>query len=216
MPREIRIRFEETLKEGVKNHDEYLELLNITKFIYYTGTRISSTLNFNFDTNFYSLSENMWMLEVMDKGKNGGVKWDKYLVGHALESFKEYCSKRFHIKIDDLEDNLSHRTNYLFPSFNKKGKSRDDLVRKSFKSALIKAGLNYKKFQPTHKWRHTFAQEFLNASNWNYELCASIGGWISTSILKKHYGGIGMEPKLRGLRKSMGLEIREEKHELRW
>jgi len=181
-----------------------------------TGTRINATLKFNFSENLYHLTNNMWMFEVQDKGKNGGIRWEKYLIGHALDSFKDYCSKRFEIPIDELESRLPHTTNHLFPHFVENRKVKDSIVRKKFKKALIDAGLSYKSFPPTHIWRHTFAQDFLEASNWNYELCGSLGGWMSTSILKKHYGEMGREPRLRGLRKAMGLPIKIETYELKF
>jgi len=216
VPRIVRHRFEEILQDCVDSYGEYLELLELARFMYYTGTRITASLEFNFNEYLYELNKDMWIFEVIDKGVNGGIKWEKYLVGHALDSFKEYCSKRFKIPIDELEEKLPYKTDNLFPSFIINGETRDDLVRDAFKLSLIKSGLNYKKFPPTHIWRHTFAQDFLASSNWNYELCASLGGWISTSILKKHYGKMGLHPKIVGLKRSMGMPVEEETYELKW
>lgn len=219
--REVRRKFEKEIKEYCAEKDlsdeEYLELLNIAVFMYYTGTRISATLGFNFNESLFSLTKKMWMIEVLDKGQKGGIKWEKYLVGHALEQFKEYCSKRFNIPIEDLESELHKKTDHLFPSFiNTKGNVISKDVRKIYKIILIRSGLQYKEFPPTHIWRHTFAQDFLRASDWNYEACASLGGWKSTLILKKHYGEMGMQPKLRVLNKSMGIPVEDVTYELRW
>ena len=102
----------------------------------------------------------------------------------------------------------------MFPSFesdNKIGKGRDKV-----KKALIDAGLPYSDFPPFHIWRHTFAQDFFSASNWNFELCASVGGWKSTDILKDNYGEMGIDPKVDGLKEAMGLPVAKETREHRW
>jgi len=230
IPKDIRHKFEETLKEVciVKLTDEkykgkiidiYLELLNLAKWLYYTGTRISASLEFSFRTNKFTLRKNVWKLIVIDKGehKKGRKKWDKYLVGFALQDFKKYLSDKFHIPIENIEHELPRKIDFLFPNFidTIKG-TKDTLIRDIYRDALIKAGLSYTDFQPIHIWRHTFAQDFLDASDQNYELCASLGGWDSTDTLKRYYGEMGEKPKVRGLRKTMGLKVEEEIHELRW
>jgi len=82
------------------------------------------------------------------------------------------------------------------------------------KISLKESGLPYKEFPPNHIWRHTFAQDFLSASEWKYELCASLGGWKSSGILKKHYGEMSNEAKVIGLRKAMGLPVKEKEIKL--
>lgn len=82
------------------------------------------------------------------------------------------------------------------------------------KLALERVGVTTK--IPNHIWRHTFAQDFLHASDWNYELCASIGGWKDTSTLKKHYGKMSEDAKERGLQKAMGLPVEDVTYELKW
>jgi integrase len=62
---------------------------------------------------------------------------------------------------------------------------------------------------PTHIFRHTFAQDALDATDHNYELVASIGGWDSTAILKKHYGQMSDNANVKGLRKMMGIKVDE-------
>jgi len=51
----------------------------------------------------------------------------------------------------------------------------------------------------------------LEATNYNYELVASIGGWISTHVLKRYYGEINDNRKIIELKKAMGENITEEK-----
>jgi len=66
---------------------------------------------------------------------------------------------------------------------------------------------NIKVHQTCHIWRHTFAQDLLEATNWNYDLVASIEGWISTDTLKKHYGKMGESIREKALIKAMDLPI---------
>jgi len=214
---EIRGKFEKNLGDHVEGEHEYLEALYIAKFGYYTATRIGAILRFNFEDRNYSLDKGAWMLEVLDKGENGGKLWEKYLVGYALEDFKQYFSKRFDVELEDLENELVNNTKYLFPGFvDDKGRIKYSRIRSIFKSALIDAGIPYKDFKPTHIWRHTFAQDFLRATNWNYELCGSVGGWESTITLKRHYGEMDKTPKINGLMRAMGLPIRDEVIELKF
>jgi len=191
---------------------EYLETLNICKFMFYTGSRITATIEFSFKENQFNLSKDVWSLTIVDKGKHGGTPWRKYFIGHALDELKDYCSKRFKIDIENLERELPRKADHLFPIHGGKLKN----LRKNVKEALINAGLPYKDFPPLHIWRHTFAQEFLSASNWNYELCAELGGWKTTHRLKKHYGQMGIDPLLNGLKEAMGIEVPKEVKELRW
>lgn len=212
--KEIRDRFTENLKDVSISSDEYLELLYIAKFMYYTGTRITATLGFSFTVNHYKLDKDMWMFEVLDKGRGKGKKWEKYFIGHALDEFKAYVSERFNYPMDKLEEIMPEHLETLFPTFlNTKGEHR---VRNIFKKVLITSKIPYKAFPPTHIFRHTFAQEFLRSTGWNYELCAEIGGWDSTYVLKKAYGEMGYDAKINGLKEAMGIPIEKEIYELRW
>jgi len=56
----------------------------------------------------------------------------------------------------------------------------------------------------------------IRAREWNYELCAELGGWTSTDVLKRAYGAMGETPKLNGLKKAMGEEIDENQREFKW
>jgi site-specific recombinase XerD len=220
VPREVRHRLEEILIQRMadKRDVKYLEVLGICKFNFSTGTRISASLAFNFSKHQYELTPAKWMFEILDKGSRGKKKrWEKILMGDLLDHFKEYCSKRFDIPFDELEAELPLVTDHLFPSFiDERGRVRDDRVRRIVKPLLIEAGLRYKEFPPTHIWRHTFAQEGLKATGYKYELVASLGGWVNTSILKKHYGEMGEAARERGLMKAMGMEIPEVIEELAW
>lgn len=207
-----RAEFEKALDQMIPDKNDYLETLNVCKFMFYTGSRISATLDFSFRRNTFNLDKDVWSLRVIDKGTHGGLPWTKYLVGHALDEFKDYCSMRFKIPVDELERELPRKVAELFPTI----KDSISNLRKTVKEALKRAGLPYDDFPPLHIWRHTFAQEFLSASNWNYELCAELGGWKTTHRLKKHYGAMGVDPVINGLKEAMGITVPKEIKELRW
>lgn len=213
--KEVRKKLEEILRKHTVNYQEYLEALNLDKFMYYTGTRINASLQFSFEDHEYELNKEMWILTVVDKGKGEGIKWEKIFIGHALRELKEYLSERFDIPIDDLEVEVPKKVKYLFPSFVRfDSKSDSRKICNINKIALKESGLPYREFPPNHIWRHTFAQDFLSASEWNYELCASLGGWKSTGVLKKHYGEMSDEAKISGLRVSMGLPVKKKEIKL--
>jgi hypothetical protein len=157
------------------------------------------------------------MFEIWDKGTRGKkLRWEKILMGKLLRMFKKYCSRRFNIPIDDLEAELPHQTDFLFPAFIKEGEAQDVMVRDIVKPVFAEAGLPYTDYPPTHIWRHTFAQEFLLASDYNYELCCSLGGWVNSHILKKHYGQMSEAARERGLLKAMGEKVPDVTYELEW
>jgi integrase len=217
--KEQRDNLEMVLKESIKEHYHSLEgedleiacleVLNIAKFMYYTGTRKTASCTLNISSSENTFNNDKWVLNVIDKGKRGGIKWEKILIGHALEDFKSYLCKRFNLAYDELET-VASSISTVFPFWSTK--SND--IAKVYGIALKRVGNNTT--VPVHIWRHTFAQDFLEASDGNYELCASLGGWVSTHILKKHYGEMSVGSKIRGLRKAMGLPVEEIKYELRW
>jgi len=158
------------------------------------------------------------MFEILDKGSRGKKKrWEKILMGDLLDHFKEYCAFRFNVALQDLEADFPLVTDHLLPSFiDEKGRIRDDRVSRIVKPLLIEVGLRYKDFPPTHIWRHTFAQEGLKATGYKYELVASLGGWVNTSILKKHYGEMGEAAREQGLMKAMDMKVPDNTVELFW
>lgn len=178
--------------------------------MYYSGTRRTAMLSFNFESHRYELREDVWMLEVNDKGRNGGTKWEKIFIGSALESLKEYFVNRFKMDKKALEKEIAKNVDWLFPVYHDK----EDRVTRIYKKIHKKPGI--KTMIPVHIFRHTFAQDCLEATDWNYEIVASIGGWKSTTILKKHYGEMGRASKVRGLQKAIGLPVKTETHELKF
>ncbi len=113
----------------------------------------------------------------------------------SLITFREYVKKRFNVTDDILEEKV-RELGLAFPSAYKREHSHKD-ISTIIRIALHLAGKDTE--IPTHIWRHTFAQDGLEATNYNYELIASLGGWESTTILKKHYGNMSDLAKLNGL-----------------
>jgi len=60
---------------------------------------------------------------------------------------------------------------------------------------------------PFHIWRHTAAQDMLEATNYNYELTAEVLGWISVDMLKKYYGRINEETVDKGFAQAVGMQV---------
>ena len=166
--------------------------ISLPYFLYYTATRIHASLKARIEN--IDRSRSFWTITVVDKGrhKNGRKIWRKFIIGELKQK---------------LEENLKSRGNpnkgWLFPFYYKK-------VRTIFVEAYKKAGIPKPK-QPCHIWRHTSAQDFLEATDWNYELCAQILGWEDSSILRKCYGSISEKAKERALRKAMAMPIEESK-----
>ncbi len=217
---DVRHEFERILVAKMEETGDigFFEALGNCKFNFSTGTRISASLLFNFRTRVYELKPDKWMFEIYDKGKAGQPKrWEKIIMGDLLAHFKRYCSQRFQIPFEDLEAQLPEKTDYLFPAFiTPSGEPDDAKIRDYIKPYLIEAGIPYADFPPTHIWRHTFAQEGLRATDYNYELVASLGGWVNTRILKEHYGAMGETDREKGLLKMMGVKMPDQTYELKW
>lgn len=197
----------EKVNNGVDKEMYYLEALNGCIFMHTTATRATATINARFDLMGNAFSDQMLSFEIWDKGVMGRQKrWDKIMIGYIKDSFREYIKNRFGVS----EISEYNKLEYLFPLLRANIKRFRNVV----KEALLRSGC--KTTIPLHIWRHTFAQDFLSASDWNYELCASIGGWTETKVLKMHYGQMGELAKMRGLRKAMGLPVEDVTYELRW
>ena len=199
----------------IESGDRFLELEEIAYFDYYTGTRKTATTEFNFNINRFWLRKDTWMLEVVDKGRGGikeggGIKWEKIFIGDALFKLNNYCSSRFNIIIDKLETELTKKVSWLFPIYH----NISDEVSKIFRKAWNMIGINPD--QPVHILRHTFAQDGLDATNGNYELIASLGGWKNVNVLKKHYGERSFTSRLNGLKEMMGIPVEKTDFYLEW
>jgi integrase len=218
---EQRKQFEKTLFQVIKKSrdnyiknnliNSYLEILMIVKFMFYTGTRKTATYNAKFSDVENTFTNEFYSIKIIDKGKNGGIKWFKLLTNYSLEEFQKYIEKRFKISKDEQINKLNKLEN-IFPIVTKiNSRLITSIIKKGLKEIGIITDI------PNHIWRHCYVQEFLKATNYNYELCASIGGWKSTKTLKKHYGEIDEVSKLNGLKKAMGIKtIEKEIVILKW
>jgi hypothetical protein len=209
----VRHKFEDLLIDEFKTNDDikYLDALGNSIFNFGTGTRVSASLEFDLQENYCLFDPHKWAFEIWDKGSKGKKKrWEKIIMGPVLDKFKDWISLRYDIPVRNLEDEIPDIKGSLFPSLNA------SKVRSICKAYLIKAGLPYRDFPPTHIWRHTFAQEMLWATDFNYELVASIGGWVNTMILKKHYGQMGEQARERGLLKAMGVKVPDLNKKMAW
>lgn len=192
--------------------DEWFE------FKYYTGTRKEATLQCRWQITD-PMTEGYWGVEfqdkdggltdaekcemvvirVTDKGKHekGRKKWDKKLIGKAKDNFVN-----FYIQLG------KPKTGLLFPF--KENEMRYLLIE-IYKAADIPEQLY--KGMPDHIWRHTAAQDLLDATEWNRPIVAAVLGWESEDILKKSYGEMPPTAQLQALRKASGLPITVEKKE---
>lgn len=195
----------------------YDEVLHFCKFMYYTGARKAAAYNITFDDPRNVISPAMWSIHILDKGKGGGKHWDKLLIEYALEDFKAFVARRHKIPLESVSEEFRQREGFIFPLVNKENKGMVECIKKALRAAGNPYfGQSAGKTYPCHIWRHTYAQEMLPATNWNYELTASLGGWDSTAILKKHYGEMGLNVKTNGLRAAMGLDVKVETYQLEW
>jgi len=214
--KEQRANFEKTLRVAIDEcivklspyyplkNEIYLEILYWCKFMYYTATRREASLGLilNNEENIYD--KDVWIFSIFDKGKKDKpIKWEKILTDFALEDFRGYLEKRFGLDYMKVEK--------VFPIISKmKETFINPIMIKALEYAGKKTGI------PAHIWRHTFAQDALDATDSNFELVASLGGWVNINVLIRHYGKRSKQSKIKGLRKAMGLPIVEEKIELRW
>jgi integrase len=189
--------FIKALKGIVEKDSLFDGWVSLPYFLYYTATRIDASLKARIED--IEKHEDYWIIRVVDKGrhKNGRKVWRKLIIGELKEK---------------LESNLKSRDNpeagFLFPASYKK-------VRDTFFKAYEQAGISIPK-QPCHIWRHTSAQDFLEATDQNYELCAQTLGWEDSRILRKCYGSMSEKAKEKALRKAMGMPIEETKREFKF
>jgi len=189
----------------------FLEIVNIDYFMYYTGSRITSTLKITLSDSLNKNNKKVWSIHILDKGEKGGKHWQKTLVGDALDKMKNYVSKRFKIPIDELEETLPKMTGYyLFPLWSRRYRDVISINKEALRRSGVVTAI------PNHIFRHTFAQDGLDATDHNYELIASIGGWESTTTMKEHYGEMSDEARNRGLIRAMGEPVEDVTYELRW
>lgn len=179
-----------------------LAMLEWFEFKYYTMTRSASTLNATWQPNEkgqwgVTFKEDMVIVRVVDKGKRGGLEWDKKLIGKAGEYFKG-----FWLRIGCPKEGR------IFPF---DGRALNYFLRECYAKAGIPEQVY--KGMTDHIWRHTGAQDLLDATGWNRSIVAATGGWESEDVLKLHYGEVPPRVQENAIRKAMGLPSVEEKRE---
>ncbi|GAF90511.1 unnamed protein product, partial [marine sediment metagenome] len=166
------------------------EMKGLCYFMFYTATRITATLETTFNDPENKYDKDIWEIHIIDKGKfkTGRQEWQKRLIGHALDTFREYVSERFNIPIEDLEENASKTLRDLdkplFPIMHDQYRLEIAIMNE----AQNMNGLKYK--QQNHIWRHTFAQEWLEVMKGNYEVGAEVGGWKDIGTMKRANSGL--------------------------
>lgn len=170
---------------------------SLVYWLFYTGTRITATLTIDIEAIRWNGDieniQTMGKVLVVDKGRHrkGRIKWIKLIAGSLKTKITENLASRGNPQQGLLFKGLPV--------------SR---VRDIFKQAYERA--NIVVHQPAHIWRHTAAQELLDATDWNYEVVGSILGWKDTKTLKECYGKMGESVRERALKKAMGIPIEEE------
>lgn len=204
LTRKQRQEFLKALKAvvGKKFKDKVLisSYLVLPKFMFYTATRITASLNARIED--IIMRGDVWFIKIVDKGRNGGITWHKIILSELKDEIENILELREHPP-----------SGFLFEGV------RENMVRIVFREAYEKIGIKVggeNGIDVTHIWRHTFAQDMLEATNYNYEIVASIGGWKSTQTLKKHYGEIGDIQRIRALKKAMGEKMEETNHEFKF
>jgi integrase len=169
-------------------------VLELPYFLYYTGTRVRAALAVKWGSSV-KFEANAVTVRVVDKGRHGGITWFKKLIGDPHKTFLA-----FYELVGCPEGGR------VFPL-------KYHATRRFFIECYKRAGIAGRLWcgMPFHVWRHTAAQEMLEASDWNYGLVASTLGWESVQTLKQHYGRMPCSSQVRGLTKAMGLPFKEEK-----
>lgn len=178
-------------------------MMELPKVAYYTGTRIGKEGNTGLLSQLWEnvkFEPNMVIMMVQDKGKHGGITWYKKLVGEPAEEFKRF-----------YEESGKPSAGRIFPF------AYQAVV--NFWSEVYEAAEIPKSLwegMTCHIWRHTAAQDMLDATDWNYGMTAKTLGWETTLALEKHYGKMPDSSAIRGLLKAMGLPVTEERREFKF
>jgi integrase len=140
----------------------------VDDFMFKTGTRITATLK--------ALIENMnfqqHTMRVYDKARHSlypeGKEWEKYISLKLWQNLRKLIGKRKSGKIFNVSDDTLSKIN------------REALKR-------FVPELEPKIQMPNHFWRHMFFQHMLRITNWNYAVCAELGG-STVASLQESYG----------------------------
>jgi hypothetical protein len=209
-------KYESELNDiGYTVQQGYDEILGLARFMFLTGTRIGGCANAKLNNSKNQYSENFISINLIDKGD---LEWDKKIIDYNCNHLLEFFEKVHGVDRKDVQFLLATKDDNLFPILsNYHDGSHDPMYR--VECAIMKEGLRQSGVItdiPNHIWRHTYAQEMLEATAWNYELTAYIGGWESTNTMKEHYGEMSPTAILNGLRKSMKIPVVDQIEKFEW
>lgn len=200
IPIKQREQFIVLLKETLREEGYEKEIptwISLVYWLFHTGTRITASLKLQIENIRWNGElediQTVGTIVLIDKGlhRKGRTKWTKLIVGILKEKI-----------IANLEARRFPNQGLLFDGLTPKK------VRTIFKKVYDTMQIEI--HQPAHIWRHTAAQELLDATDYNYEIVGSILGWVNINILKECYGKIGESIRIRSLKKAMGIPIKEE------
>jgi integrase len=149
--------------------EQNLEAYVVDDFMFKTGTRITATLK--------ALVENVdfqqHTIRVYDKARHSvypdGKEWTKYIPSELWKNMRHSIGDR---KSGKIFRNVTYQELW---KLNRKALDR-------FVSHLSKTiGV------PNHFWRHMFFQHLLRTTDWNYAICAELGG-STVASLQESYG----------------------------
>ena len=134
-------------------------------FDYKTATRAMATKK----AKLSNLKRESKIITIWDKGKKRKKqKWKKYLDDRLLYLLEPLIEKGKLFSDVDLQ------------------KARE-LCKEAFEKFIPEIAKEIP--MPLHFWRHCFAQQMLEATDWNYDLVAELGGW-HPQTLRENYGKI--------------------------
>lgn len=170
-------------------------MLLLPKAYYYWGSRKKATLQAR-------IQEMQWhnpiaIQKVVDKCQ---IEWKKRTAGEFLTEFTK------------LHEMLGKPKEGLWFPFNDKAVA--ELFKECYEEAEIPE--NLWRGMPIHIWRHTAAQDMLEATNYNYELTAEVLGWVNIDMLKKYYGRVSEETVDKGFAQAVGMRVVWRRREFRF
>lgn len=151
----------------------------------------------------FKTGDEIWFRH-LDKGKRGGKAWTKRIFGKFAAEFIDYWKSQG-----------KPQTGLVFAGLT--DYNAREFLKECYEAAAIPQNIWKGSFKnepmPLHIWRHTAAQDLLDATEWNADLVATQLGWESTDILKKSYGSIPPDVQRRLVLKAQGEHFDEKPKE---
>lgn len=169
----------------------------IDRFMFKTGTRITATLEARIEN--LTMVGSSAALRVYDKGRISkypqGHPWDKYIDASLLSEIRQIINQRKYGKIFSVAHNEMQRLNFQ--------------AIKKFAPELFLVYPDLRK--ANHFWRHMFFQHMLRATDWNYEVCAELGGSTVASVQESYGRPPEATVQIWGLKYIPTLDVCQEK-----